>query len=176
MNETEFDCNFRERFSRATDRAVFALAIYQIVESCDCLVFNMNGRVPDEGGTFESAVAFAAGKPVVLYKRDHRTMLHGNDNAMITGLSSGFSTVNNLRDLPVEIERALTKSSRCGGASYHGEKIPPFVRLAVDLGRKVSELIAHEKSRGEETDLEVFLEKVAAVVEASSTSLAPGRS
>lgn len=43
----------------AIGKAIFALDVYQIVVRCDALVFNMNGRVPDEGGVVETAIAFA---------------------------------------------------------------------------------------------------------------------
>ena len=72
-------------------RASFALETFQIMSRCDSLVFNMNGRVPDGGGVFKTALAFSAGKPLVLYKRDHRSAFAGRDNSMITGLAPTFS-------------------------------------------------------------------------------------
>ena len=59
--------------TRFVSRATFALDIFQILD-CDYFVFNMNGRVPDEGGVVETGVAFAAGKPVVIYRNDARDM------------------------------------------------------------------------------------------------------
>ncbi|MCU0576169.1 MAG: nucleoside 2-deoxyribosyltransferase [Desulfobacterota bacterium] len=69
------------------DRAIFALDVYQIVQQCDSFVLNMNGRVPDEGAVAEAGIAFALGKPLVIYKNDCRTAFDGRDNSMITGLS-----------------------------------------------------------------------------------------
>jgi len=37
------------RLRAPIDRAIFALDVYQIVERCSHLVFNMNGRVPTRG-------------------------------------------------------------------------------------------------------------------------------
>ena len=47
--------------NRFVSRAAFALDIYQILERCDALVMNMNGRVPDEGAVAETAVASRSG-------------------------------------------------------------------------------------------------------------------
>ncbi|MBF0351186.1 MAG: nucleoside 2-deoxyribosyltransferase [SAR324 cluster bacterium] len=97
-----------EAVSSAIDQAIFALDVYQIVERCDVLVFNMNGRVPDEGGAVEAGIAFACGKPVVLFKQDYRTVFHGRDNSMITGLSHK-PPVSDLQRLP-ELIRALPEN------------------------------------------------------------------
>jgi hypothetical protein len=123
----------------------FALAIFQLDDRCDCLVHNMNGRVPDEGGTFEAAVAFGLGKPVVLYKRDHRTELYGQDNAMITGLSHDFSAVTSADELPGRVRQAIARYPGRGGASGGG---PPYVRLSVELGRAVWELLEESGAHG----------------------------
>ena len=45
----------------------WAHEIYQLL-SCDALVLNMDGRVPDEGAVVEAATSYTAGKPVVIYK------------------------------------------------------------------------------------------------------------
>lgn len=127
--------------------ASFALEIFQVVERCDCLVFNMNGRVPDEGGLFETAVAFTAGKPIVIYKRDHRSVFNGSDNSMITGLIPTFSTVGELRRIPIELSRAIGDIETGGGYRYRGDTVPPPVGEAVCLGRQVWELMHQESYR-----------------------------
>ena len=123
--------------SKFVNKAIFALDIFQIVERCDYLVLNMNGRVPDEGGVVETAIAFAAGKPLVLYKNDHRTTFNGNDNSMITGLSYTFSNVNNLEKIPEEISKVASKVEAAGASPYRGENIPPNMRKVVDFGRNI---------------------------------------
>ena len=55
---------------KAVNKAIFALDIYQITERCNYFVFNMNGRVPDEGGVVETAVAFAYGKPLLVERAE----------------------------------------------------------------------------------------------------------
>jgi nucleoside 2-deoxyribosyltransferase len=127
--------------NRFLSRAAFALDIYQILERCDALVMNMNGRVPDEGAVAETAVAFAAGKPLVIYKNDHRTLLNGHDNSMLIGLSQTFSTVERMEKIPVEVGRILERVERTGPTPYRGESIPPNVREVLGLGGRVWNLL-----------------------------------
>jgi len=134
-----------QQYSSVLESAAFALEIYQLVHRCDCLVFNMNGRVPDDGGSFLAAVAFTIGRPVVLYKRDHRTKLYGNDNAMISGLSFDFSPVREPARIPGEVARAIGRcqESRCGPGG-----MPPIVKINADLGREVWESLQRFKTTG----------------------------
>ncbi len=148
-------------FREVIERAAFALEIYQLVEGCDALVFNMNGRVPDEGGVFKAAVAFAAGKPLLLYKRDHRSKLHGNDNAMITGLSFDFRAVRKAKKLPRALDAAVEKSATYGPTPYTSGGMPPLVLQMVEQGRAVWNLLPR---RGEPD----FFEALAAVMTTST--------
>jgi nucleoside 2-deoxyribosyltransferase len=93
----------------ALGKASFALEMFQLVSRCCGLVLNMNGRVPDEGAIFKAAVVFAAGKPVVIYKRDHRTAFFGWDNSMVSGLTHTFAAVNRLNQLPRAMDKAMRK-------------------------------------------------------------------
>ena len=96
--------------SRQVSKAIFALDVYQVVEGCDALVLNMNGRVPDEGAVSETAIAFAVGKPRVIYKQDERSLVAGADNSMLLGLSPTFSTVSDVEELPSALERAIAST------------------------------------------------------------------
>jgi nucleoside 2-deoxyribosyltransferase len=87
------------------DRAIFATDVYQIIERCDYFVFNMNGRVPDEGGIVEAGIAFTVGKPVVLYKNDYRSAFRGRDNSMILGLSV-LDPISDRKQLPSSLQEA----------------------------------------------------------------------
>jgi hypothetical protein len=113
------------------DWTIFALDVYQIVKRCDCLVLNMNGRVPDEGAVAEAGIAFAAGKPVVIYKNDVRTIFKGGDNSMITGLSA-YPPVSNLKTLPDAIRGIEPSQTNLSGrlleAVNYGEKIWSFLK------------------------------------------------
>jgi len=90
-------------------RAIFALDLYELLENSDAVVANLNGRVPDEGTIVEAAVAWHAGKALVLYKADARAPLDGSDNPMLTGLG-GFCLVSKLSDLPGAVGEQLRVS------------------------------------------------------------------
>lgn len=117
-------------------KGFFALDVYQVAARCDGFVFNMNGRVPDEGSVFKAAAAISAGKPVVIYKRDHRTAFFGSDNSMVAGLACTFKAVNSLDKLPRAIARAM---HRC--APVRIEEPPPGLcrRGDMELGRAIWE-------------------------------------
>jgi nucleoside 2-deoxyribosyltransferase len=118
-------------------RAIFALDIYQVAVRCCGLVFNMNGRVPDEGAVVEASVAFAAGKPVILYKCDDRSLFNGYDNSMLLGLSGDFSTVKSLTAIPAQFEKLKAQIESRGGSSYIPKTMPPFMADTVAFGEKV---------------------------------------
>lgn len=136
------------------DKAIFALDVYQIVEVCDCFVFNMNGRVPDEGGVTEAAIAFAAGKPILLYKNDSRSAFNGKDNSMVSGLAGG-RIISDIRSLPREMKKETEKFSKKGPSPYRENAIPPEMQKTLRLGKKVWEVIRRipEKAHGTEADL-----------------------
>jgi len=87
-------------------RAIFSLDVYQLLVGCQGVVVNLNGRVPDEGTVVEASLAWHAGKPLVLYKRDARTLLDGSDNPMLSGLG-GFEMVRAIGELPQALELAF---------------------------------------------------------------------
>jgi nucleoside 2-deoxyribosyltransferase len=134
---------------KALDRAIFALDIYQILERCDALVFNMNGRVPDEGALVETAVAWTAGKPLVIYKDDARTAFKGMDNSMISGLVY-TRRVGSLEKIPAELEKTLKKVSTAGDNPCM-RNLPPAVKDAVDLGRRIWSLLGRRDTSREKT-------------------------
>ncbi len=116
-------------------KAIFALDVYQIMEVCDYFVFNMNGRVPDEGGVSETAMAYAAGKPIIIYKNDARTAFNGSDNAMVSCLAS--VTVSQVKLIPGEIKNLADKYGRLGESPYQGDAIPPVMQDTIKLGGKI---------------------------------------
>lgn len=66
--------------------AIFSLDVYQVIESCGALVWNLNGRVPDEGAVSEAAIAWTLGKPMVAYQDDVRSLIAGRVNPLLVGL------------------------------------------------------------------------------------------
>lgn len=85
------------------NKAIFSLDVFQVLDS-DGLVLNMNGRVPDDGALVEAGIAWQAGKAIVIYKNDARTLIDGNDNPLISGLSD-FHKVDTIEAIPLEFHR-----------------------------------------------------------------------
>ncbi len=122
--------------NRFISRAAFALDIYKVLE-CDCFVFNMNGRVPDEGGVVETGVAFTAGKPMVLYKSDPRTALGGGESLMLAGVGRLFRRVEEISAIPAALAEVAEQVAALGDNSYQGRNRPGFVREVAEFGRRV---------------------------------------
>jgi len=91
------------------NRAIFTLDVFQVLDS-DGLILNINGRVPDEGAMVEAGIAWNAGKEVVIYKNDARTLLNGCDNPLLLGLS-GFNTVSCINEIPSAFNDRFKKSN-----------------------------------------------------------------
>lgn len=66
-----------------------AEADLEMLDGCDAVVFNLDGRVPDEGACVELGYAFAKGIPSYGLKTDVRSAEFGNDNMMITKALGG---------------------------------------------------------------------------------------
>lgn len=125
------------------DYAIFALDVYELLECCDAVVCNLNGRVPDEGMIVEAAIAYAAGKPLVLFKDDARAPFGGYDNSMLTSLVQGEIT-GRIADIPAAVRQRLSGTGRRGPLSAdlekalaHGRRIAAVMaRLPAGIGRK----------------------------------------
>ena len=91
----------------AARHLIFLLDVFQVCEACDATVLNMNGRVPDEGGVVEGALTFMSGHPLVIYKSDDRSLIMGEDNPLVIGLS-GFETVREIRMIPPKLKELDT--------------------------------------------------------------------
>lgn len=142
------------------DRAIFALDIYQIVERCDYFVFNMNGRVPDEGGLVETGIAFSVGKPIVIYKNDTRTAFNGRDNSMITGLVY-TRKVSDINKISEELERTISVLKKIGNKPLSANDIPVFFARTVGFGSKVWQLIeSRPKKMNEDTLIDEIVRAV----------------
>jgi len=123
--------------NKFVNKAVFALDIYQIIEACDYFVFNMNGRVPDEGGVVETAVALAMGKPIIIYKNDQRSPFFGIDSPMLMGASYTFTVVDRISDISAELNKLIQRMKNLGDFQLVLENLPPKVKKATNYGRKV---------------------------------------
>ena len=98
---------------------VFSMDIYQLLNRCQSVVFNMDGRVPDDGSVVEAAAAFASGRPIVIWKTTPITMLGGTDNPMVSGLAMNWQTVSELTALPAAIAAAVAATSAARRRRVH---------------------------------------------------------
>ena len=121
--------------SKMMRKSVFALDLYVLLELCDAVVVNLNGRVPDEGSVVEASLAFAAGLPVLGYKHDVRAPFRGMENPMLSGVI-GWSTVPNLQDLPAALETALALPVRRDHLQLSDD-----LREVVAFGKKIKSLL-----------------------------------
>lgn len=110
--------------------AIFALDIYQLVKSCDAVVWNLNGRVPDEGAVSESAMAWILGKPLVAFSNDVRSLIAGRVNPLLVGLVD-FSVVRSIEEIVPALREELERTSL---VRVDLECLPPRVRRAVESG------------------------------------------
>lgn len=116
-------------------KVTYSLDIYQLIGRCTALVFNMDGRVPDGGSLVETAIAYAAGKPMVIYKTTPITMLAGTDNPMIEGLSTEWSYVHDTVDIVPALQARIKAQE---GADYVYTP-PPVVGLVMEVGSNVAD-------------------------------------
>jgi len=118
-------------------RCVFACNLYHLIELCQGVVFSLNGRVPDEGGNITAAISFIVGKPVILYKKDIRGKVAGDDNAMITGLGYRFRNTTRVKDIPKTLLQAMAEMEKL----KNGYELPLNVLTAVEFGKTVQEFL-----------------------------------
>jgi hypothetical protein len=114
-------------------------------------MLNMNGRVPDEGAVAETAMAWMAGKAIVIYKADSRSLIQGNDNPLVLGLGN-FVKVSTIP----EIAYAFTQLFRV----QRPPKViplPQHVKSATQRGRRLSQLLASCKSPADVVSIIVSL-------------------
>ncbi|MGE0535029.1 MAG: nucleoside 2-deoxyribosyltransferase [Pirellulales bacterium] len=91
---------------RLLHEAIFALDVYHVLAGCGSLVFNLNGRTPDEGGVAEMTMAWMVGKPVVIYKEDVRSAIAGRDNPLVIGQTE-FTACEQLEQLTACLQRQI---------------------------------------------------------------------
>jgi len=140
--------------SRMIQQAIFWLDTYEVVLECQGLVLNMNGRVPDEGAVAEAAMAWMAGRAIVIYKADSRSLIQGSDNPLVLGLGN-FVKVSTIP----EIAYAFAQIFR----AHRPPKViplPQHVKSAIEPGRRLSRLLASCKSPADIVPVIVSLYRV----------------
>lgn len=120
--------------NRLLHKAIFTLDVYQVLDS-DGLILNINGRVPDEGATVEAGIAWNAGKQVVIYKNDARTLINGTDNPLLLGLS-GFISIDNISEIPIVFQELFAKDAIDSKTAIDNSRVQEFYQK----GKIVAEL------------------------------------
>jgi nucleoside 2-deoxyribosyltransferase len=134
-------------------QAIFALDVHQVLIGCDGTLVNLNGRVPDEGAVVEGAMAWTAGRAVVLFKDDARSKIDGLDNPLVAGLG-GFRLVHRSEDLPRAMTRALREHPP---EPLRVESLPATTRQVIERGRRLSDSYgAGDSGRLIPTIIEIF--------------------
>jgi nucleoside 2-deoxyribosyltransferase len=113
--------------------AIFALDIYQLAVDCNAMVWNLNGRVPDEGAVSEAAIAWTLGKPLVAFSDDVRSLIAGRFNPLLVGLVE-FETVERISELPESLAIAISRST---DEPVPVERMPLKLRKAILDGRRL---------------------------------------
>ncbi len=139
--------------------AIFALDIFQLVEECAAMVWNLNGRTPDEGAVSEAAIAWVLGKPLIAYKDDARSLIAGRDNPLLAGLVE-FDLARDIGELPGRLEAALRQAE----SSPRPAALPPAVERAVRHGRELWNALNANGAQGNS----------AAIAEVTARLFAPG--
>jgi nucleoside 2-deoxyribosyltransferase len=112
-------------------QAIFALDVYQVVRGCGSLVLNINGRVPDEGAVSEAAIAWALGKPVVIFKADARSKVSGRDNPLVVGMAA-FEVIDRMEAIGTALAQRIA-AMPSGIRSY----TPPHLDEIVGAGERL---------------------------------------
>ena len=123
-------------------QAIFALDVYQLVESCQAMVWNLNGRVPDEGAVSEAAMAWVLGKPLVAFKEDVRSLIEGRDNPLLAGLVD-FTMVRSLDEIVPALREEIVRM----GIPKPG-RLPRAVERAVVAGRNLWSVLQDHEAAG----------------------------
>lgn len=125
--------------------AIFALDIYQLAVACDAMVWNMNGRVPDEGAVSEAAIAWTLGKPLVAYHDDVRSKVSGRMNPLLAGLVD-FTTVRCIEEIPPAL---IVECQRANPRPVVVEQLPAKFRIAIERGTELWKCLRTEGAYGE---------------------------
>jgi len=125
--------------------AIFALDVYQLAVECDCMVWNLNGRVPDEGAVSEAAMAWTLGKPLVAYKDDVRSLIAGRVNPLLVGMTD-FQTVDAVEDIPHALQLARTRQA---SGLLTATQLSERMQTAIDEGRQLWDALCNEHEDGD---------------------------
>ena len=129
---------------------VFALDMFQLLERCQSLVFNLDGRTPDDGSVVETAAAFTAGKPLVIYKTSPITMLGRRRQP------DGHRPVVELEVRRQGRGRATAVKAAVAAAKPYDYAGPPNVAGLIKEGEEVWDVLEGLREMPKETPKQLF--------------------
>lgn len=151
-------------------QAIFALDVFQLVSECDSVVWNLNGRVPDEGAVSEAAIAWTLGKPMIAYKDDVRSLITGRDNPLLVGLVE-FEVVRSLAEIvPALRERIATTTVTTS------PRLPGGVSEWVERGRRLWAAMREHDATGDSAAIADFVAELFAPENKPTPECSPFRS
>ena len=122
-------------------KSIFALDVYQLAVECEAMVWNLNGRVPDEGAVSEAAIAWTLGKPLVAYSDDARCLIEGRFNPLLVGLVD-FEHTDDIAELPLLLAEAIAEVAGDDHTPAAVEDLPRRFRQTVADGRVMWDLLS----------------------------------
>ena len=131
-----------QRAGQFLHEAIFSLDVYQLAVACDAMVWNMNGRVPDEGAVSEAAIAWTLGKPLIAYQDDARSKIAGRMNPLLVGLVD-FATVKRIQDIP---EALLTERRKTPAVPLEMDRLPAKLKLTLERGASLCNALRKENA------------------------------
>ncbi|QDT92097.1 nucleoside 2-deoxyribosyltransferase [Gimesia algae] len=135
--------------------AIFALDVYQLIIECEAMVWNLNGRTPDEGAVSEAAMAWMLGKPLIAYQDDVRSLIQGRVNPLLVGMVN-FESVDEIELISNTLSEAIKNQGLKSPVST--DQLPPKVQQAIKAGHVLWEALCSEGAQEDN-------ERIAAVVE-----------
>jgi hypothetical protein len=100
----------------------------------------MNGAAPDEGGVVETGVAFATGKPIVIFRNDLRGVGAYAGSTPVVGASYTCETVGDMEKIPAALED-IAGRLRSIGNTREAPAMPAPLRKVVKFGRLVGRVL-----------------------------------
>ncbi|GAB4148099.1 MAG: hypothetical protein Tsb009_21680 [Planctomycetaceae bacterium] len=135
--------------SRFLHEAIFALDVYQLADACGAMVWNLNGRVPDEGAVSEAAIAWTLGKPLIAFSDDARSLIAGRMNPLLVGLVD-FETVHEVDDIPDVLQKAIQKT---GSPKRTIDSLPAALQRAIEEGSQLWTAMKDQSADGNDEQI-----------------------
>lgn len=131
-----------QRAGQFLHEAIFSLDVYQLAVACDAMVWNLNGRVPDEGAVSEAAIAWTLGKPLIAYHDDARSKIAGRMNPLLVGLVD-FTSVQRIAEIPAAMDAEQQKTP---ARPLDLERLPAKLQLTIERGAQLTQALKKENA------------------------------